>query len=110
VSDSSEFDVFVAPDVLVVVERRRLVSSAQQFGIDWDGPQTTALHQAIFEQLPEPIHTASLQDDVASAVAALSVRERAGLAVSLLRTRGVPSWCVWCVLFAALGVVWWWHR
>ena len=107
-SDSSEFDVFVAPDVLVVVERRRLVSSAQQFGIDWDGPQTTALHQAIFEQLPEPMHVASL--DMATAVAALSLRERASLALALLRTRGVPSWCVWCGVFAVLGVVWWWRR
>lgn len=109
-SDSSEFDVFVAPDVLVVVERRRLVSSAQQFGIDWDGPQTTALHQAIFEPLPEPIYVASLESDMATAVAALSLRERASLAVALLRTRGVPSWCVWCGVFAVLGVVWWFKR
>lgn len=40
----TEFDVIVSEGVLVEVWRGEIVSVAQEFGVDWDGPAHSMLH------------------------------------------------------------------
>jgi hypothetical protein len=104
-TNENEFEVFVAPDVLVFVERRARVSTSQVFCVDFDGPKNIALHAAIYDPLTPLTTEAEVDAALAVAVAALPVRQRVAVAVA----RGVPSWCVWCIVFASLalaGLVW----
>ena len=45
---NEEFDIFVCEDVLVEVWRGQRVSVARQFGVEWDGPQHSIMHSAVF--------------------------------------------------------------
>ena len=45
---NEEFDVFVSEGALVEVWRGKHVSVAQQFGVSWDGPTHSAIHEAVF--------------------------------------------------------------
>lgn len=106
-ANENDFDVFVARDVMVFVERGARLSIARQFGVEWDGPTHSALHQAVFDPLPAPIRVAQLQGGVAGSVAALSVRERASLAIALA-TRGEVCIRFWLVVCGACAALWWW--
>jgi len=44
-----EFDVYVTEGALAIVHRGDHISSAQMFGVDWDGPSHAVIHVAAFE-------------------------------------------------------------
>lgn len=59
-----EFDVYVSEDVFAAVWRGQRVSTAQMFGLDWDGPSHALLHAGIFEPPaapPAPVLAAPLE-------------------------------------------------
>ena len=52
--DEKDWDVWVSDGVLVEVLRGEHISVARQFGVEWDGPESSAIHQAVFEDRLAP--------------------------------------------------------
>jgi hypothetical protein len=51
-----DFDVYVTEGALAIVHRGEHVSSAQMFGVDWDGPSHSVMHAAVFDgPAPDPL-------------------------------------------------------
>jgi len=57
VINDQDWDVWVSDGVLVEVLRGEHVSVARQFGVEWDGPQSSALHRAVFDDPRVPAAT-----------------------------------------------------
>jgi hypothetical protein len=54
VIDEKDWDVWVSDGVLVEVLRGEHISVARQFGVEWDGPESSAIHQAVFDDRVAP--------------------------------------------------------
>lgn len=89
-----QYEVFVCEGVLVEVWRGERISVAQQFGVDWDGPTTSALHGSIF-------HVASVQR------AALLEEKQAELAARLADLSAWQRVAVAVANRSGLAVRWW---
>jgi hypothetical protein len=48
IPSDEDYDVFVCDDVLVEVWHGKRISVAHQFGVDWNGPTHSALHESVF--------------------------------------------------------------
>lgn len=99
-----QFDVFISGSVLVEVWRGEHISTAQQFGEDWDGPVHSALHPAVFH--PPTVATAAPEH--VSCPTDSTARTRVACAATDPRPLLVIA-CLLGVLLTALGEAcgWW---
>lgn len=93
IPDGNAFDVIVSEGVIVEVWRGEVVSLAQQFGVNWDGPPHSMLHaETLCAAEPQP------KTEATNTARLRSWRSRARMGALIF----VAAWLLWAAASASI--------